>query len=158
MPSVELNLWKQFQDTGSVERKPGQRRSRATTGKEDRHLSIITRRVTRILQLLGSYGIDHREWSTDQWMTVLCTDESLFSLIIGSRRTFIWREPGTHYLPSNVQEIEHYGSRSLMVWSGISSDEPLHVFERGTVTAVCRDKVLKPYVCLFRSAVDTISF
>ncbi|GBM04249.1 hypothetical protein AVEN_41057-1 [Araneus ventricosus] len=41
-PSVVCNLWKQCQDTGSIERKPGQGRPRAT--KEDRYLSIIARR------------------------------------------------------------------------------------------------------------------
>ncbi|GBM14259.1 hypothetical protein AVEN_167339-1 [Araneus ventricosus] len=43
-PSVVRNLWKQFQDTGSIERKPGQGRPRATTATEDRYLSIIARR------------------------------------------------------------------------------------------------------------------
>ncbi|GBN94518.1 hypothetical protein AVEN_228320-1 [Araneus ventricosus] len=43
-PSVVCNLWKQFQDTGSIERKPGQGRPSATTATEDRYLSIIERR------------------------------------------------------------------------------------------------------------------
>ncbi|GBN06882.1 hypothetical protein AVEN_33979-1 [Araneus ventricosus] len=43
-PSVVCNLWKQFQDIGSIERKPGQGRPRATTVTEDRYLSIIARR------------------------------------------------------------------------------------------------------------------
>ncbi|GBN85246.1 hypothetical protein AVEN_166060-1 [Araneus ventricosus] len=43
-PSVVCNLWKQFQDTGSIERKPGQGRPRATTATEDRYLSIIAMR------------------------------------------------------------------------------------------------------------------
>ncbi|GBL75045.1 hypothetical protein AVEN_243833-1 [Araneus ventricosus] len=43
-PSVVCNLWKQLQDTGSIERKPGQGRPRATTATEDRYLSIIARR------------------------------------------------------------------------------------------------------------------
>ncbi|GBM84655.1 hypothetical protein AVEN_136685-1 [Araneus ventricosus] len=43
-PSVLCNLWKQFQDTGSIERKPGQGRPRANTATEDRYLSIIARR------------------------------------------------------------------------------------------------------------------
>ncbi|GBM00746.1 hypothetical protein AVEN_150913-1 [Araneus ventricosus] len=42
-PSVVCNLWKQFQDTGSIERKPGQGHPRATTATEDRYLSIIAR-------------------------------------------------------------------------------------------------------------------
>ncbi|KFM76555.1 hypothetical protein X975_12185, partial [Stegodyphus mimosarum] len=44
MPSVMCNLWKQFQDTGSIERKPGQGRSRDTMAKEDRYLSVLARR------------------------------------------------------------------------------------------------------------------
>ncbi|GBN38921.1 hypothetical protein AVEN_103449-1 [Araneus ventricosus] len=43
-PSVVCNFWKHFQDTGSIERKPGQGRPRATTATEDRYLSIIARR------------------------------------------------------------------------------------------------------------------
>ncbi|GBN68370.1 hypothetical protein AVEN_223918-1 [Araneus ventricosus] len=42
--SVVCNLWKQFQDTGSIERKSGQGPPRATTATEDRYLSIIARR------------------------------------------------------------------------------------------------------------------
>ncbi|GFV65689.1 HTH_Tnp_Tc3_2 domain-containing protein [Trichonephila clavipes] len=42
--SVMCNLWKQFQNTGSIERKPVQGRPRCTTTREDRHLSIIARR------------------------------------------------------------------------------------------------------------------
>lgn len=68
----------------------------------------------------------------------------------------MWREPGTRYLPSNVQEIDHYGSECLMVWVGIMLDSyiPLHVFERGTVIGVrYRNENLEPYICLFRGAV-----
>ncbi|GBM38350.1 hypothetical protein AVEN_170939-1 [Araneus ventricosus] len=92
----------------------------------------------------------------DQWATVLFTDESRFSLNTDSRRTFIWREPGTCYLSSNVREIDHYGGGSLMVWAGIMLDgrTPLHVFERGTVTGVrYRDEILEPYVRLLRGVV-----
>ncbi|GBN10996.1 hypothetical protein AVEN_13658-1 [Araneus ventricosus] len=91
----------------------------------------------------------------DQWATVLFTDESRSSLNTDSRRTFIWREPGTRYLPSNVCEIDHYGGGGLMVWAGIMLDgrAPLHVFERGTMTGVrYRDEILEPYVRLFRGA------
>ncbi|GBN62014.1 hypothetical protein AVEN_171292-1 [Araneus ventricosus] len=92
----------------------------------------------------------------DQLATVLFTDESRFSLNTDSRRTFIWREPGTRYLPSNVREIDHYGGGGLMVWADIMLDgrTPLHVFERGTVIGVrYRDEILQPYVRLFRGEV-----
>ncbi|GFT40713.1 transposable element Tcb1 transposase [Trichonephila clavipes] len=97
----------------------------------------------------------HKDWSMDQWATVLFTDESRFSLNTNSRRTSIWREPGTHYLSSNVQDIDSYGGGGLMVWAGIMLDDhtPLHVFERGYVTSVLyRDEVLEPYVRLFGGA------
>ncbi|GFV84266.1 DDE_3 domain-containing protein [Trichonephila clavipes] len=71
--------------------------------------------------------------------------------------TFIWRELGIRYLPSNVREIDHYNSRSLIVWAGISLDGRTfhYVFARGIVTAVrSRDEVLVPYVCLFTGAVS----
>ncbi|GFU64185.1 DDE_3 domain-containing protein [Trichonephila clavipes] len=41
MPGILCNLSKQYQDTGSSERKPGQGRLRATTAREDHPLSII---------------------------------------------------------------------------------------------------------------------
>ncbi|GFW40697.1 hypothetical protein TNCV_2836411 [Trichonephila clavipes] len=44
MPSVECNFWKQFPNTGSVERNPPKGRPRATMGREDRHLSILAKR------------------------------------------------------------------------------------------------------------------
>ncbi|GFW68223.1 uncharacterized protein TNCV_1881031 [Trichonephila clavipes] len=43
-PSFERNLWKQFQDTGSIERKHVQGRPRAMMAREDPHLSNIARR------------------------------------------------------------------------------------------------------------------
>ncbi|GFX83088.1 HTH_Tnp_Tc3_2 domain-containing protein [Trichonephila clavipes] len=39
-----FNIWKQFQDTRSVGRNPGQGCPRDTTSREDLHLSIIPRR------------------------------------------------------------------------------------------------------------------
>ncbi|GFX03924.1 uncharacterized protein TNCV_4678291 [Trichonephila clavipes] len=51
MPSVMCNLWKQFQDTGSIERKPEQGHSRATTVREDHYFSIIASRNRRLKPL-----------------------------------------------------------------------------------------------------------
>ncbi|GFV42248.1 transposable element Tcb2 transposase [Trichonephila clavipes] len=73
----------------------------------------------------------------DEWTTVLFADESSFSLNTDSRRTFIYREPGTSYLHSNVFEIANYGGGGLMVWAGFMLDghTPLHVFKRSSMTA-----------------------
>ncbi|GFY28531.1 DDE_3 domain-containing protein [Trichonephila clavipes] len=89
----------------------------------------------------------------DPWVTDLFIDESRFSLNTDFHCTFIWREPGTRYLPSHVHEINNYGEEGLMAWTGIMLDGriPLHVFERSSVTSIRnRDEVLEDYVCLFR--------
>lgn len=62
---------------------------------------------------------DYRIWITDQWTTVPFTDKSGFSLTTDSQSTFKWREASIRYLPSNVGEIDHFGSGSLMSWTGI---------------------------------------
>ncbi|GBN69496.1 hypothetical protein AVEN_247424-1 [Araneus ventricosus] len=133
--SRETGLLSARKDTGSIERKPGQGRARATTAAEDRYLSIIARRNrgatasqlsrdlyaatgTRVSRVIASKRLhetglfarrsaicvpltstnrrvrltwcrEHRDWSVDQWTTVLFTDESRFSLNTDSRRTFM---------------------------------------------------------------------
>ncbi|GFU52378.1 transposable element Tcb2 transposase [Trichonephila clavipes] len=44
--------------------------------------------------------------------------------------TFIWREPGNQYLPSNVREIDNYDGEGSMVWADFMLDgrTPVHVF------------------------------
>ncbi|GFV63659.1 transposable element Tcb2 transposase [Trichonephila clavipes] len=60
--------------------------------------------------------------------------------LIESHRAFALQvvQQGTLYLLSNVREIDHYDGGGLMVWAGIrlNGRTHLHVFERGSVTAV----------------------
>ena len=201
-PSVVCNVWKQFQDTGSISRRPGQGRRRATMTNEDRYLALSAWRhrtatdsqlsrelhaatgtrvsrftVARRLHERGLYARrpavcvpltaahkrahlawcrQHQPWTRLQWSTMLFTDESRFSLDTDSRRTLIWREPMTRYHPSHIREMDHYGGGGVMVWAGIMLDSrtPLHVFDRGSLTAMrYREEILEPYVRLFRGAV-----
>ncbi|UYV84424.1 hypothetical protein LAZ67_X002122 [Cordylochernes scorpioides] len=71
--------------------------------------SITTPRRARL-----NWCLEHHAWTHDQWANVLFSDESRFSLNTDSRRVFIWREPGTHYHPSNIREIDSFrgGTRS----------------------------------------------
>ncbi|GBO03204.1 hypothetical protein AVEN_228326-1 [Araneus ventricosus] len=137
--------------------------SRVTVSKRLHETGLFARRPAVCVLLTSTnrrvrlaWCREHRDWSMDQWAIVLFTDESRFSLNTDSRREFIWREPGTRYLPSNVRVIDHYGGGGLIVSAGIMLDgrTPLHVFERGTLTGVrYRDEILEPYVRLFRGAV-----
>ncbi|XP_068083858.1 peptidoglycan-recognition protein LC [Anabrus simplex] len=67
-------------------------------------------------------------------------DESRFSLQNDSRRTLIWREPGSRHNRRNIVERDQYGGGGVMVWSGImlNGRTDLHIFiggPRNTVNA-----------------------
>ncbi|GFU49217.1 transposable element Tc3 transposase [Trichonephila clavipes] len=47
------------------------------------------------------------------------SDESRFSLQPDSRRTLIWRAPGTRYHQENTIERHRYGGAGWLVWEGI---------------------------------------
>ncbi|GFU17251.1 transposable element Tcb2 transposase [Trichonephila clavipes] len=67
--------------------------------------------------------------------------------------TCIAPQHGTRFMPSNVREINHHDSSTLMALEGITLDGHihLHAFKTNTVTAVKYwDEVLEPYVRLFR--------
>ena len=121
----------------------GTRVSRVTVFRRLHENSLFARKPTICVLLSSSNGRvrlewcrEHKDWSMDQWATVLFTDKSWFSLNNDSHLMFIWREPGTRYLPYNACEIDHYGGGGVMIWAGIMLDSrsPPHVFERGTVT------------------------
>ncbi|KFM60008.1 Transposable element Tcb1 transposase, partial [Stegodyphus mimosarum] len=82
------------------------------------------------------------------------SDESRFSLQSDSRRTFIWRAPGTRYHQENIIERHRYGVAGVLVWGGIilGSRTDLHV-PTGTMTSqIYRDVILEQHVRLFRGA------
>ncbi|KFM70844.1 Transposable element Tcb1 transposase, partial [Stegodyphus mimosarum] len=82
------------------------------------------------------------------------TDESRFILQSDSRRTFIWRAPGTRYHQENIIERHRYGGAGVLFFGGIilCSRTNLHV-QIGTMTSqIYRDVILEQYVRLFRGA------
>ncbi|GFW42360.1 transposable element Tcb2 transposase [Trichonephila clavipes] len=54
------------------------------------------------MRLTWSRG--HALWTSQQWSCVMFSDESRFSLQFDSRRTLIWRVPGTRYHQENTTE------------------------------------------------------
>ncbi|KFM69175.1 Transposable element Tc3 transposase, partial [Stegodyphus mimosarum] len=82
------------------------------------------------------------------------SEESRFSLQSDSRRTFIWRAPGTRYHQESIIERHRYGGAGVLVWGGIilGSRTDLHV-QIGTMTSqIYRDVILEQHVRLFRGA------
>lgn len=200
--SVISRLWKQFQTTQTVVRRPVAGRPRVTTPAEDRYMAILAKRnrratstrvtsmvtasigkpisaatVRRRLHISGLYARvprvcvflsaqsrgarlkwcrEHVNWTVSEWGNVMFTDESRFALEPDDKRIRIWREQGTRNQPQNITEHHAFRGGSIMVWAGISLGyrTDLHIFKRGSVTAVrYRDEVLEPFVRLYAAAV-----
>ncbi|GFX57225.1 transposable element Tcb1 transposase [Trichonephila clavipes] len=90
--------------------------SRQTEYRRLGHISLYARRPVRCVPLTATHcrlrltwSREHALWTPQQWSSVMFSDESRFSLQSDSRRTLIWRVPGTHYHQENTIERHHYG-------------------------------------------------
>ncbi|GFY04248.1 transposable element Tcb1 transposase [Trichonephila clavipes] len=93
--------------------------------------------------------------TVSDWGNVMFTDESRFALEPDDKRIRIWRKQGACNQPQNITEHHAFRGGSIMVWAGISLGfhTDLHIFKRGSVTAVWyRDEVLEPIVRLCATA------
>ncbi|GFS73793.1 transposable element Tcb2 transposase [Trichonephila clavipes] len=71
-----------------------------------------------------------------------------FSLQSDSRRTLIWRVPGTRYHNENTIERHRYGGAGWLVWGGIilGSRTELHVQSVTMTGHIYRDVILEQHV------------
>ncbi|GFU47983.1 transposable element Tcb1 transposase [Trichonephila clavipes] len=78
----------------------------------------------------------------------------MFSLQSDSRRTLIWRAPGTRYHQENTIERHRYDGSGWLVWGGIILvfRTDLHVQSVTMAGHIYRDVILEQHVCLFRGA------
>ncbi|GFV03484.1 DDE_3 domain-containing protein [Trichonephila clavipes] len=84
------------------------------------------------------------------------SEESRFSLQSDSRRTLIWRSPGTRYHQENTVERHRYGGAGGLVWGEIilrsRTDLPV---QSVTMTGhIYRDVILEQHVRLFWGAMS----
>ncbi|GFV92702.1 transposable element Tcb2 transposase [Trichonephila clavipes] len=141
----------------------GKQISRRTVARRLRGGGLYARRPVACVPLTRQHRTarlqwcrEHHNWTEQDWACVLFSEESRFSLSSDCRRQLIWRESGTAYRPENIQEKDRYPSCSIMVWAGImiNGRTRLHVVANGTMTGQRYiDKILLPYVRLFRGAV-----
>ncbi|GBN79454.1 hypothetical protein AVEN_124742-1 [Araneus ventricosus] len=90
--------------------------SRQTVYRRLGHIGLYARRPVRCVPLTATHcrlrlawSREHALWTPQQWSCVMFSDESRFSLQSDSRRTFIWRAPGTRYHQKNTIERHRYG-------------------------------------------------
>ncbi|GFT30938.1 transposable element Tcb2 transposase [Trichonephila clavipes] len=134
--SVVSRAWKTFQTTGEKRLTAVSKRhcsaslySNGVTsvavycGQTPSQRDLFARRPERCLPLKVDHRChrlqwcrEHKNWTTVQWSRVLFTDESRFSTRSYSQRVLIWREIGTRFYTSNINERHHYGSPGVLVW------------------------------------------
>ncbi|GFU65779.1 transposable element Tcb1 transposase [Trichonephila clavipes] len=172
--SVVSRLWKSFKTTGMCSRRHGGGRVRTggksvscclrkadlpkTVARRLRGGGLYARRPVVCVPLTRQHRTarlqwcrEHHNWTEQDWVCVLFSDESRFSLSSDCRRQLIWRESGTAYRPENIQEKDRYPTCSIMVWAGImiNGRTRLHVVANGTMTGQRYiDEVLLPHVRL----------
>ncbi|GFU03193.1 transposable element Tcb1 transposase [Trichonephila clavipes] len=90
--------------------------SRQTVYRRLGHIGLYARRPVRCVPLTATHcrlrltwSREHVLWTPQQWSCVMFSDESRFSLQFDSRRTLIWRAPGTRYHQENTIERHRYG-------------------------------------------------
>ncbi|GFU01756.1 transposable element Tcb1 transposase [Trichonephila clavipes] len=136
----------------------------AATVRRRLHMNGLYARVPRVCVLLcvQSRGTllkwcrEHGNWTVSDWGNVMLTDESRFALEPDDKRIRIWRKQGARNQPQNIPEHHAFRGGSIMAWAGISLGyrPDLHIFKRGSVTAVrYQDEVLEPIEKLHAAAV-----
>ncbi|GFT23147.1 DDE_3 domain-containing protein [Trichonephila clavipes] len=95
---------------------------------------------------LESPRVSSSGFGNDSKMMQMC------SLRSDSRRTLIWRAPGTRYHQENTIERHRYGGAGWLVWGGIilGSRTDLHVQSVTMRGHIHRDVILEQHVYLFR--------
>ncbi|GFV98723.1 HTH_Tnp_Tc3_2 domain-containing protein [Trichonephila clavipes] len=110
--------------------------SRLTVYRRLERIGLYARRPVGCVPLTATHcrlrltwSREHALWTPQQWSCVMFSDESRFSLQSDSRRTLIWRAPGTSYHQENTIERHRYGGARWLVWGGIilGSRTELHV-------------------------------
>ncbi|GFS59594.1 HTH_Tnp_Tc3_2 domain-containing protein [Trichonephila clavipes] len=171
--SVISRLWQRFQDDSNVSRcystgRPrvttpttGTTVSRQTVYRHLGHIGLYARRPVRYVQLTATHcrlrltwSREHALWTPQQGSCMMFVDEYRFSLQSDSRRTLIWRAPGTRCHKENTIERHRYGDAGWLVWGGIilGSRTDLHVQSLTMTGHIYRYVILEQHVRLFRGA------
>ena len=77
-----------------------------------------------------------QNWRFRDWSKVLFSDECRFSLHSDSRRQRVFRRRGARFEPKNIVTFDRWGTKSLMIWGGISAfSRTRPILVRGTLNA-----------------------
>ncbi|GFW84287.1 transposable element Tcb1 transposase [Trichonephila clavipes] len=151
--SVISGLWQRSQEDAT-----GTTVSRQIVYRRLGHIGLYARRPVRCVPLTATHcrlrltwSREHALWTPQQWSFLMFSDESRIRLQSDSRRTLIWRAPGTRYHQENTIERHLYGGAGWLVWGGIilGFRTDLHVQSVTMTGHIYRDVILEQHVRLF---------
>ncbi|GFV70079.1 HTH_Tnp_Tc3_2 domain-containing protein [Trichonephila clavipes] len=134
--------------------------SKQTVYRRLGHIGLYARRPVRCVPLTTTHCLlrltwstEHALWTPQKWSCVMfsLSDKFRFSLPSDSRRTLIWRVPGTRYHQENTIERHRYGGAGWLVWGGIilGSRTDMHVQSVTMTGHIYRDVILEQHERLF---------
>ncbi|GFX27413.1 transposable element Tcb1 transposase [Trichonephila clavipes] len=135
--------------------------SRQTVYRRLGHIGLYARRFVRCVPLSATHcrlrltwSREHALWTPQQWSCVMFSDESRFSLQSDSRRTLIWRVPGTCYHQENTIERHRYSGAGWLIWGGIILGSRTYLPVQSVIMRghIYWDVILEQHVRLFRGA------
>ena len=66
------------------------------------------------------YALSKRHWTADQWLKVMWSDESPFSLFPKCGKVYVRRRPGEEFQRQCLKPTVKHGGGSIMVWGCVS--------------------------------------
>ena len=66
------------------------------------------------------YALSKRHWTPDQWLKVMWSDESPFSLFPKCDKMYVRRRPGEEFQRQCLKPTVKHGEESIMVWGCVS--------------------------------------
>ncbi|GFT80210.1 transposable element Tc3 transposase [Trichonephila clavipes] len=111
-----------------------------------------------LVELLDDWNVDVPSWKYPRNLESPRVSSPGFDndskMMSDSRRTLIWRAPGTRYHQENTIERHRYGGAGWLVWGEtiLGSRTDLHVQTVTMTGHIYRDVILEQHVRLFRGA------
>ncbi|GFU90855.1 transposable element Tcb1 transposase [Trichonephila clavipes] len=169
--SVISRLWKQFQTTQTIVRRPLGNRSRVTTPAENRYIAIVAKRNRRETSTSLTFIVTA---SISKAITAATVRRRLHMNELYARVPRVCVPPSVKSRGARLKCCREYGNWTVSNWGNVMfTDESrfalepddkririwryrtdLHIFKWGSVRAVrYRDEVLEPIVRLYAAAV-----
>jgi transposase len=86
-------------------------------GRVARRKPLLTNRHR---QARLAWAIEHRNWTVDQWSSVVFSDESPIHLVAGRQRRYVRRRGGTAMQQQHIRPTVHRASGGIMIWGAFS--------------------------------------